>query len=421
MKVRIGFGLGVGRAARRRARFGDARRRRSRRTASTRCGSPSGSAATRPTRSSGSRSPPGGHEQLKLGTSVQVLPGRNPALLAKEWASLDGLSGGRALPAFGLGDREPGGAAGVRRRARGPRADLRRGAPARSAGSGREDAVDHDGRALPLRGITVLPKPAAGPPRRVARRTAPSELRRCRPARRRLARELPARPRWWPRAARSIEEAAAEAGRVIDHEHYGAMVLLRARRRSPTRCASGSRRDPGPTRTAVVAVGFDASAQRLGGLHRGRASRSSCRPAPSPASRGTESSARSPSGARPSDLTPGAPAPGSSWVTSGERARLTVATAITTIDTAVAVTATVPVAPSLAEERHADEAAHDRVGHGHRGQRRGEVSGLERALVEQEADEPAASSAYGCQCVKTSTTPSSSRSSVDFVSAAVSP
>ena len=42
--------------------------------------------------------------RLKLGTSVQVLPGRNPALLAKAWASLDRLSGGRALPAFGLGN-----------------------------------------------------------------------------------------------------------------------------------------------------------------------------------------------------------------------------------------------------------------------------------------------------------------------------
>ena len=37
-------------------------------------------------------------EKLKLGTSVQVLPGRNPVLLAKAWASLDRLSGGRSLP-----------------------------------------------------------------------------------------------------------------------------------------------------------------------------------------------------------------------------------------------------------------------------------------------------------------------------------
>ena len=46
-------------------------------------------------------------KKLKLGTSVQVLPGRNPVLLAKQWASLDVLSGGRALPAFGLGVVEP--------------------------------------------------------------------------------------------------------------------------------------------------------------------------------------------------------------------------------------------------------------------------------------------------------------------------
>ena len=39
---------------------------------------------------------------LKLGTSVLVVPGRNPVLLAKAMASLDVLSGGRFLPAVGL-------------------------------------------------------------------------------------------------------------------------------------------------------------------------------------------------------------------------------------------------------------------------------------------------------------------------------
>src|SRR3954452_20188637 len=41
--------------------------------------------------------------RLKLGTGVLVLPGRNPAVVAKQLASLDRLSGGRLLVAFGLG------------------------------------------------------------------------------------------------------------------------------------------------------------------------------------------------------------------------------------------------------------------------------------------------------------------------------
>ena len=42
-------------------------------------------------------------DRLKFGMSVMVLPGRNPVVTAKELASLDVLSGGRLVPAFGLG------------------------------------------------------------------------------------------------------------------------------------------------------------------------------------------------------------------------------------------------------------------------------------------------------------------------------
>ena len=41
--------------------------------------------------------------KLKVGMSVMVLPGRNPVVLAKSLASLDRLSNGRLLPAFGIG------------------------------------------------------------------------------------------------------------------------------------------------------------------------------------------------------------------------------------------------------------------------------------------------------------------------------
>src|ERR1700754_1533294 len=42
-------------------------------------------------------------ERLKLGTNVLVLPHRNPLVLARELATVDVLSGGRLLPAGGLG------------------------------------------------------------------------------------------------------------------------------------------------------------------------------------------------------------------------------------------------------------------------------------------------------------------------------
>jgi alkanesulfonate monooxygenase SsuD/methylene tetrahydromethanopterin reductase-like flavin-dependent oxidoreductase (luciferase family) len=42
-------------------------------------------------------------KRLKFGTSVLALPLRHPTVLAKEIATLDFLSGGRTLPAIGLG------------------------------------------------------------------------------------------------------------------------------------------------------------------------------------------------------------------------------------------------------------------------------------------------------------------------------
>ena len=96
--------------------------------------------------------------KIKLGTSVQVLPGRSPARVAKAWATLDALSGGRALPAFGLGIVHPveQQAFGVERKERAAIFDealplIRR--------LWTEDAVDHDGTYFHYDGMTVLPKP----------------------------------------------------------------------------------------------------------------------------------------------------------------------------------------------------------------------------------------------------------------------
>jgi probable F420-dependent oxidoreductase len=162
-------------------------------------------------------------KKLKLGTSVQVLPGRNPALLAKELASLDVLSGGRLLPGFGLGVVNPAEqqAFGVAREDRSAWFDealplVRR--------LWMEDAVDHDGTRFHYEGLRVLPKPVQQPPDVWLGGRAPGELRRVG----RLGDGWLASfstPDVCAEGRPVIEAAAAEAGRAIDPEHYGAMVF----------------------------------------------------------------------------------------------------------------------------------------------------------------------------------------------------
>jgi probable F420-dependent oxidoreductase len=61
---------------------------------------------------------------LHLGTCVMILPQRNPAIVAKEWATLDRLSGGRAIMGVGVGWlREEMEALGVPFEERGARTD----------------------------------------------------------------------------------------------------------------------------------------------------------------------------------------------------------------------------------------------------------------------------------------------------------
>ena len=161
--------------------------------------------------------------RLKLGTSVQVLPGRNPPLLAKEWASLDRLSNGRALPAFGLGNplAAEHQAFGVAREERSAIFDealplIRR--------FWSEDEVDHAGAHFAYRGLTVRPKPLQDELDVWLGGRATSELRRCgRLGDGWLASFLTAEECAERRPV--IEKAAADAGRAIDDEHYGAMVL----------------------------------------------------------------------------------------------------------------------------------------------------------------------------------------------------
>jgi probable F420-dependent oxidoreductase len=194
--------------------------------------------------------------KLKLGTSVLVVPGRNPALLAKELASLDVLSGGRMLPAFGLGAANP-----VEQQAfgveRGDRAAwFDEAVPLlRRFWSG--EAVDHYGARFSYAGLRVLPRPTQDPFDVWLGGLAPSELRRVG----RLG------DGWLPsfltpdEAAAGrvvVESAAADAGRSIDPEHWGALVIY-ARTGLPARLLDVvSARRPGVDPAALFPVGLPA-------------------------------------------------------------------------------------------------------------------------------------------------------------------
>jgi probable F420-dependent oxidoreductase len=160
--------------------------------------------------------------RLKLGTSVMVLPGRNPMILAKELATLDRLSGGRLLPAFGLGAVDPNEqqAFGVERAERARLFDESL-AVVRAAWS--QPRVTYHGRHFHLDEVEVEPKPLQHHVDVWLGGIAPSELRRVG----RLA------DGWLPSFVTSddvaagravIEATASEHGRSIDPEHFGVLI-----------------------------------------------------------------------------------------------------------------------------------------------------------------------------------------------------
>ena len=178
-------------------------------------------------------------QKIKLGTSVRCCPGRSPALVAKEWATLDVLSGGRALPAFGLGIAHPveQQAFGV---ARGDRASIFDEALPLLRRLWTEDAVDHDGTWFHYEGMTVLPKPAQAA-RRVARRQGAVGAAARRPARRRLARVVRDTRADCKAAATAIEDAAAARRTARSTRALRRDGLLHARRDPRARCCRCSR------------------------------------------------------------------------------------------------------------------------------------------------------------------------------------
>ncbi len=158
--------------------------------------------------------------RLRFGMNVVSLALRDPVLLAKQCATIDVLSEGRLLPAFGIGS--PQGpewqALDIDTRMRGKRTDEALEIIARLW---REDSVDFAGAHYRLTGASISPKPVqpdlpmwiGGSSEAAVRRTARYGTGW------QGGGETPADA---ARVVAAIKKATAEAGRSIDEDHYGA-------------------------------------------------------------------------------------------------------------------------------------------------------------------------------------------------------
>jgi len=164
-------------------------------------------------------------KKLKFGMSVMVLPGRNPVLLAKQLATLDRMSDGRLLPAFGLGvaDAAEQQAFGVERS---ERAKIFDEALEVMRKCWLDDVVTYSGKWFTLDGLRVEPKPKQHPPDVWLGGIAPSELKR-------VARLSDG---WLPSFVmpdeagtgwETINKHAAELGREIEDDHFGVLIPYR--------------------------------------------------------------------------------------------------------------------------------------------------------------------------------------------------
>ena len=161
-------------------------------------------------------------QKLKFGTSVLALPLRNPTVLAKEVATLDFLSGGRSLPAVGLGTEEE-----REYEACGTRRSQRVGRTEEAIQIMRllwsQDSVTFHGRYYTLNDVTVNPKPVQKelPPVWIGGRTEPALRRTARVGDGWLVSQ--ATPAEVSDGVSKIKSWAVEYGNDIEDDHYGAL------------------------------------------------------------------------------------------------------------------------------------------------------------------------------------------------------
>jgi probable F420-dependent oxidoreductase len=200
--------------------------------------------------------------RLKVGTSVAVLPGRHPVLVAKQLASLAAIAPKRVLPVFGLrsaipAEREifvvPDGerAAVFDESLRVLRLVLA------------EDSASYRGRYFMVSGAVVTPKPS--PPLDIwLGGSAPAAYRR-----------IGALADGWlgsfltPDEARAgreaIQRAAEQAGRQIEPDHFGISLAVTDGELSPELVAAARSRRPDVDPGELIAAGWDQLHRQLDG------------------------------------------------------------------------------------------------------------------------------------------------------------
>lgn len=160
--------------------------------------------------------------RLKFGPSVFITPFRSPALLAREIAMIDYLSGGRMLPAFGIGVDQPREfeAAGVPFKERGRRTDE---AIAIMRRLWEEDEVTFAGEFWKLDRITVLPRPVQQPMPLWIGGNSEAAMRR---AGRLGDGWIPSfiTPERFRTGVQQTHAFAAAAGRTIPADHFGCLL-----------------------------------------------------------------------------------------------------------------------------------------------------------------------------------------------------
>jgi len=194
--------------------------------------------------------------RIKFGMNVVSLALRDPVLLAKQCATVDMLSEGRLLPAFGIGSpmAPEWKTLNVDTKTRGAKTDEALEIIGRLW---REDKVDFEGRHFKLTGATIATKPVqaelpmwiGGGSEAAVRRTAKYGTG---------WQAGPETPEEARKIVAAIKVAAAEAGRTIDEDHYGAAFPFyfgNSTDPAPARMLEAYRRRTGRDASPLFAIG----------------------------------------------------------------------------------------------------------------------------------------------------------------------